>query len=99
MTTVVLQFWWMRRAGDITRLTLADVDVRADGSAAYQVPRQKTEADRGLMSRRMPPSVHGGVDLPFALLARLVADLRAAHHRLSACLFTRACQDTVSGPY
>ena len=89
LTAVVLHFWWMHRASDITRLTLADVVVRADGSAAYQGPRHKTEAEQGLIARRMPPSVHGRVDLPFALLARLVADLRAAPHRPSARLFTK----------
>jgi len=90
LTAVVLQFWWMRRAGDITRLTLGDVDVRVDGSAAYQVPRHKTEADRGLIARHMPQSVHDGVDLPFALLTRLVPDFRAATSPPSARLFT-AC--------
>ena len=50
LTAVVLRFRWMRRASNITRLTLADVDVRADGSAAYQVPRHKTEADQGLIT-------------------------------------------------
>jgi len=96
LTAVVRQFWWMRRASDITRLTLADVDVRADGSAAYHVPRHKTGAERGLIARRMPPSVHGGVDLPFALLARLVAGLRAGHHRPSARLFTKCASAMAS---
>ena len=86
----------MRRAGDITRLTLADSDVRADGSAAYQVPRHNTEAARGLITRRMPPSVHEGVDLPFALLIRLVADFRAGGHRPSVSLFTTCATSAAS---
>ena len=86
----------MRRAGDITRLTLADSDVRADGSAAYQVPRHNTEAARGLITRRMPPSVHEGVDLPFALLIRLVADFRAGGHRPSVRLFTTCAPSAAS---
>jgi len=88
LTAVVLQFWWMRRAGDITRLILGDVDVRADGSSAYQVPRHKTEADAGLIARRMPAAVHSGADLPHLLLARLVADFRAAGQPPTARLFT-----------
>jgi len=52
------------------------------------VPRHKTEADRGLIARRMPPSVHDGVDLPFALLTHLETDFRAATSPPSARLFT-----------
>ena len=96
LTAVVLQFWWMRRAGDITRLTLGDVDVRADGSTAYQVPRPKTEAESGMIARRMPAAVHTGADLPHVLLMRLVADFRAAGRPASARLFTTCRPDAAS---
>jgi len=81
----------MRRAGDITRLTLGDVEVRADGSSACQVPPHKTDADIGLIACRMPAAVHTGADLPHVLLARLVADFRAAGRPPTARLFT-ACR-------
>jgi len=42
LTAVVLQFWWMRRAGDITGLCVADVQLPADGRTCYQVPDHKT---------------------------------------------------------
>ncbi|OSX80235.1 hypothetical protein BU14_0056s0018, partial [Porphyra umbilicalis] len=96
LTAVVLQFWWMRRAGDITRLTLGDVDVRADGSSAYQVPRHKTEADTGLTTRRMPAGVHPGADLPHVLLTRLVADFRAAGRPPTTRLFTTCGPDAAA---
>jgi len=88
LTAVVLQFWCKHRASDNTRLTRGDVDVRVDGSADYQVPRHKPEADRGLFTHRMPPSVHDGIDLPFAMLTRWVTDFRAATSLPSARLFT-----------
>jgi len=92
-TAVDLQCWWMSRAGDVTRLSLGDVDVRADGPSAFQVPRHKTEADTGLIARRMPAAVHTGADLPHVLLARLVADFRAAGRPPSARLFTTCRPD------
>jgi len=56
LTAVVLQFWWMRRAEDITRLTLGDDDVRADGTSAYQVPRHKTCWNVMLNAAVSPPA-------------------------------------------
>ena len=96
LTAVVLQFWWMRRAGDVTRLTFSDVDVRAEGSTAYQVPRHKTKAEMGLIARRMPAAVHTGADLPHVLLAQLVGDFHAAGRPPTARLFTSCRPDAAA---
>jgi len=96
LTAVVTQFWWMRRAGDITCLTLGDVDPRVDGSTHYKVPRHKTEAATGLLARSLPRDPGPHLDLPHVLLARLVIELRAAGRAPSARLFTAGAPPTAS---
>ena len=96
LTAVVMQFWWMRRAGDITRLTLGDVDPRVDGSTHYKVPRHKTEVATGLLARSLPRDPGPHLDLPHVLLARLVIELRAAGRAPSARLFTSCAPPTAS---
>lgn len=87
LKALVIQFWWMRRPGDITRLRLQDVDVRADGSTHYKVPRHKTEARAGLIARTMPAWPGSPLDLPHVLLRQLVSEDRAAGRPPSAYVF------------
>jgi len=93
LTAVVKQFWWMRPAGDITRLTLGDSDPRVDGSTRYKVPRHNTEVATGLLARSLPRDPGAHLDLPHVLLARLVIELRRAP---SARLFTSCAPPTAS---
>jgi len=55
LTALVCQFWWLRRASDVARLNVGEVEARADGTTHYVVPRHKTEAVRGLLARSVPP--------------------------------------------
>jgi len=86
----------MRRAGDVTRLTLGDVNPRVDGSNHYKVPRHKTEVATGLLARSLPRDPGPHLDLPHVLLARLVIELRAAGRAPSARLFTSCAPPTAS---
>lgn len=97
LTAVVLQFWWMRRAGDITRLLFGDVELPADGRTCYQVPDHKTAPRDGLLARVLPPARVGAPDLPRQLLARLLADHHAADAPPTTRLFTRCTAKQASG--
>jgi len=96
LTAVVMQFWWMRRAGDITRLTFGDVDARVDGSTHYKVARHKTEVTTGLLARSLPRDPGPHLDLPHVLLGRFVIELRAAGRAPSARFFTSCAPATAS---
>lgn len=96
LTAVVLQFWWMRRAGDITRLCVKDVELPADGRTCYQVPDHKTAARDGLIARTLPPAHAGVPDLPRQLLERLLADKRDASAAPNGRLFTRCAPSDAS---
>lgn len=91
LTALVMQFWWMRRAKDITRLTLEDVDPRPDGSVSYKILHHKTAARKGLITRTMPAGVDGVANLPYVLISRLVRERRAAGYAAASRLFT-ACE-------
>lgn len=92
LTALVTQFWWLRRAADISRVMLHEVDLRTDGTTHYMVPRHKTDARAGMLARSLPPSPHAP-DLPHLLLRRLVAADRAAGKPPSARLFTSCAPD------
>eukprot|EP00170_Pyropia_yezoensis_P002914 contig_12203_g2920 len=98
LTAVVLQFWWMRRAGDITRLCVKDVELLADGRTCYQVPDHKTAARDGLIARTLPPAHAGEPDLPRQLLERVLADKRDASAAPNGRLFTRCAPSDASEP-
>lgn len=89
LTAVVLQFWWLRRAADITRLRLQDVELPADGPTCYQVPDHKTALRDGLIARTFPAAPPGHPDRPRQLLARVLSDRRAAGTRNDECIFPR----------
>jgi len=97
LTAVVLQFWWMRRAGDITGLCVADVQLPADGRTCYQVPDHKTAPRDGLIARTLPPAHDGAYDVPRQLLARLMANLRSAGASAGTRLFTSCAARAASG--
>jgi len=88
LTAVVLQFWWLRRAGDITLLELRDVDLPADGRTCFRVRVHKTAALVGTLSRSLPASRDALEDLPRRLLSRLLMERRAAGARPDSRLFT-----------
>eukprot|EP00168_Porphyra_purpurea_P002330 TRINITY_DN1267_c0_g1_i3.p1 TRINITY_DN1267_c0_g1~~TRINITY_DN1267_c0_g1_i3.p1 ORF type:complete len:1085 (-),score=104.85 TRINITY_DN1267_c0_g1_i3:486-3740(-) len=96
LTAVVAQFWRMRRAGDITRLRVKDVNLPADGRVCYQVKDHKTDAADGLLARTLPAAVDSAADVPRLLLVRLLADKRAAGCSPNARLFTRCTPDDAS---
>lgn len=97
LTAVVLQFWRMRRAGDITRLCIRDVELSSDGRTCYQVPDHKTAPREGLLARVLPPARGEAPDLPRQLLARLLADYHATHAPPTTRLFTRCSAKQASG--
>jgi len=97
LTAVVLQFWWMRRAGDITGPCVADVQLPADGRTCYRVPDHKTAARDRLIARTLPPAHDGAYDVPRQLLARLLADLRSAGASAGTRLFTSCAARAASG--
>lgn len=78
LTAVVCAFWWMRRAKDLIRFTLADVDLPPDGRTCFIVRYHKTAAVDGPISRELPRSDTPDADVPRQLLARLLTDRRAA---------------------
>lgn len=78
LTAVVCAFWWMRRAKDLIQFTLEDVDLRPDGRTCFIVRYHKTAAVDGPISRELPRSDNPDADVPRQLLARLLADRRAA---------------------
>jgi len=87
----------MRRAGDITGLCVADVQLPADGRTCYQVPDHKTAPRDGLIARTLPPAQDGAYDVPRQLLARLLADLRSAGASAGNRLFNRCAARAASG--
>jgi len=97
LTAVVFQFWWMQRAGDITGLCVADVQLPADGRTSYQVPDHKTAPRDRLIARTLPPAHDGAYDVPRQLLARLLADLRSAGASAGNRLFNRCAARAASG--
>eukprot|EP00170_Pyropia_yezoensis_P007381 contig_30247_g7404 len=68
----------MRRAKDLIRFTLEDVDLRPDGRTCFIVRYHKTAAVDGPISRDLPRSDNPDADVPRQPLARLLADRRAA---------------------
>lgn len=92
LTELVCQFWSMRRAGDVARLAVGEVEPRSGGTTHYVAPRHKTEAARGILARSLLPSrpedarTDGKPYLPHLLLRRLLGDL--SHLHASASLFT-----------
>lgn len=78
---MVCEFWWLRRASDVARLKVGEVEARPDCTTHYVVPRHKTEAARGLLARslsapRPQDTLPGGEqDLPHDRLRWLLDDL------------------------
>lgn len=97
LTALVMQFWLMRRAKDITRLALDDVDPRPDGSVSYTILHHKTAAHKGLITRTMPAGAGGAADLPYVLITRLVRERRAAGYAASSRLFSACDARAASG--
>jgi len=97
LTALICQFWWLRRASDVARMKVGEVEARPDGTTHYVVPRHKTEAEMGLIARSLPAPrpldapAGGQGDVPHVLLRRLLDDL--SHRPPSARLFT-TCSTT-----
>jgi len=87
LSAVVLQVWWMRRAGDITLLEVQDVDLSDDGRTWYHLRYHKTAAASLALARSLPAARTALEDLPRRLLARLLSDRRAAGAPPGARLF------------
>lgn len=92
LTALVCQFWWLRRASDLARMTVGEVDARPDGTTHYVMPRHKTAAATVLIARSLPAPrpqdapAGGQGDLPHVLLRRLLDDL--SRYPTASRLFT-----------
>lgn len=93
LTAVVAQFWWMRRAGDITRLRVQDLEFPADGRVCYQVLDHKTAAADGLLARSLPAAVDPATDVPRLLQKQLLEDKRSAGAPPTSRLFSRCAPE------
>lgn len=97
LTAVVMQFWWLRRAQDLTRFTVTDVQLPADGSVSFLVRYHKTVAVDGPLARTLPPAALPHADVPRLLLARLLADRCSAAPLRGGRLFSTCRTSDSSG--
>lgn len=95
LTAVVCAFWWMRRAKDLVRLSLADMDLPPDGRTCFIVRYHKTAAADGPISRELPWS-----DTLPALIAVVVLCFSYAlpFPGLNPCLVLFALVDNMGTP-